>query len=61
MRQEYEDLNLFANDNLQSEARALEGAKNDLARRGMLNSGQFGASLFEVRSTHARQWTDRKR
>jgi hypothetical protein len=61
VREEYEDLNLFANDNLQSEARALDGVKSDLAARGMLNSGAYGATLREVRDRHARQWTDRKR
>lgn len=61
VRQEFEDLTLFADDNLQSEARALEGVKNDLAARGMLRSGALGARLLEVRNTHARQWTDRKR
>lgn len=61
VRQEHEDLNLFANDNLQSEARALEGVKNELAARGMLNSGAYGTGLREIRDRHARQWTDRKR
>jgi hypothetical protein len=61
VRQEYEDLTLFADDNLQSETRALEGVKNDLAGRGMLHSGAYGAGLREARERHARQWTDRKR
>jgi hypothetical protein len=61
VRQEYEDLTLFADDNLQGEARALEGVKSDLAGRGMLHSGAYGAGLREVRERHARQWTDRKR
>lgn len=61
VRQEYEDLNLFAQDNLQSEARALEGVKNDLASRGLLYSGAYGVALREVRETHARRWADRQR
>jgi hypothetical protein len=61
VRHEYEDLNLFANDNLQSEARELDDVRNDLAARGMVNSGAYGAALREVRDRHARQWTDRKR
>jgi hypothetical protein len=61
VRQEYEDLTLFAEDNLQSEARALDGVKSDLAGRGMLHSGAYGAGLREARERHARQWMDRKR
>jgi hypothetical protein len=32
-----------------------------MAQRGILRSGMYGAALLEVRNTHARQWTDRKR
>jgi hypothetical protein len=61
VRQEYEDLTLFADDNLRSETRALEGVESDLAGRGMLHSGAYGAGLREVRERHARQWADRRR
>jgi hypothetical protein len=61
IRQEYEDLTLFADDNLRSETRALEGVKNDLAARGMLQSGELSFGLLEVRDRHARRRMDRKR
>src|SRR6266545_7124927 len=60
LRHEYEDLMTFARDELQTEARALEDVKNDLAARGILQSGAFGAGLLRVREESARRWRDHK-
>ena len=61
IREEYEDLDVFAHDNLTSEGRELEVVKNELVARGMLHSGEYGRRLLDARNNHARQWADRKR
>ena len=59
--QEYEDLNTWALDDLQNEARNLEAVKSDMIERGMLHSGAYGAGLRRVRDEYARRWRDRRR
>jgi hypothetical protein len=61
IRQEHEDLLTFARDQLQVEAQALEEARKDLAARGALQSGEFGAALTRVRDESAKRWRDFKR
>lgn len=48
----------FARDRLQEEDRALGEARNALAARGMLHSGQLGVDLRRVREDFARRWRD---
>jgi hypothetical protein len=61
VRHEYEDLLTFAKDERQVEARGLEAVKSDLAARGMLHSGAYGAGLLGVRNESAKKWRDYKR
>jgi hypothetical protein len=61
VRQEYQDLLTFARDELEVEAQALQTVRNDLAARGMLNSGALGAGLLAGRNEFAKRWRDFKR
>jgi hypothetical protein len=57
----HEDLTTWARDDLQKEAHALSGSENELAARGMLESGQRGANERRIRDEFAVRWRDRKR
>jgi len=59
--QEHEDLITWARDDLREEAEALQRLRNELAARGMLQSGELGSGLQRTRDTFARRWRDRKR
>jgi hypothetical protein len=71
MRNEYEDLNTWAYDDLEKEANALERARGpgrrlldsdealEVIRDGI--SGEFDAELTRIHEEFARRWRDRKR
>jgi hypothetical protein len=61
LRHEYEDLMIFAKDELQVEARATADLKNDLASRGILDSGAYSGGLIRAHNESAKKWRDYKR